>query len=268
MCRDRGRCGARHPDLLALRDGRAAEIGGPHPIVLSQLRGRAGRRDGTIFHQIGVVGQAERHESVLFHDQNRQPFGLQASQSLGDQVDHEGREAERRLVEQKDPGLRHERAADRDHLLFTARHRSGRLRQTLAKPRKELQHIVARARDLGGRLQVGSETQVVLDRHRPEHVPAFRHEHEPGPDQTRRGRSAPSRSEDGDPAGARPHHARDHVQSGGLAGSVRADQRNHLAGRDGQAHVPEHVRAAIAGPHVAHLEDGAHRASSFGRAPR
>ena len=49
----------------------------------------------------------------------------------------ERRQAERRLVEQQQPRLRHQRAADRDHLLLAARQLAGRAASSLSAQRRE-----------------------------------------------------------------------------------------------------------------------------------
>src|SRR5581483_4520368 len=54
------------------------------------------------------------------------------------------RDAERRFVEEKTARTRHERAADREHLLLAARERSAFLPHALAEPRKELGHVLDR----------------------------------------------------------------------------------------------------------------------------
>ena len=49
-----------------------------------------------------------------------------------------------------------------------------------------------------------------------------------------------------DRAGVRRHQADDHVERGGLAGAVRAEQADHFAAFDLQRHVAHHLALAIA----------------------
>ena len=53
-----------------------------------------------------------------------------------------GREPEKRLVEQQQRRLAHQRAADRQHLLFAARHGAGALVGALREPREQIEDIV------------------------------------------------------------------------------------------------------------------------------
>ena len=61
---------------------------------------------------------------------------------LEDLLDEDRREAHRRLVEQQQLRARHQRAADRAHLLLAARHRPGLLRPTLVQTREQLEDAV------------------------------------------------------------------------------------------------------------------------------
>src|SRR3546814_8840409 len=56
---------------------------------------------------------------------------------LEDHLDHLRREAGRRLVEQHQPGVEHERAAHRHHLPLAARHLAGALTAPLLEPREK-----------------------------------------------------------------------------------------------------------------------------------
>ena len=103
-----------------------------------------------------------------------------------DFVDDLRREAERRLVEQQNLRLGHQRAADRQHLLLTAGQRARDLPQPLAQPRKQSEHPVAAAFELRGvAQQIGAELEVFGDRHRGEDAAAFRHQHDAARDATR-----------------------------------------------------------------------------------
>ena len=55
------------------------------------------------------------------------PCRLTVADRLEDLLDQHGRQSHGRLVEQEQPGLGHEGAADGQHLLLTARERAGHL---------------------------------------------------------------------------------------------------------------------------------------------
>jgi hypothetical protein len=85
------------------------------------------------------------------------------------------RETERRLVEHNEFGLPHQAAADRQHLLLAARHRTRDLLAALGEPRKQrinaldfVVHFGARAR------QERAHLQIFLHGQRRENLTAFR----------------------------------------------------------------------------------------------
>ena len=63
-----------------------------------------------------------------------------------------------------------------------------------------------------------------------------------------------------DPPAAWPHEARQRLQQGRFPGAVGADDRDQLAGFDGERKAPEDVVIAVAGRQIVHLEQRAHAA--------
>ena len=57
-------------------------------------------------------------------------------------LDHQRRQAERRLVQQQHLGPAHQRAADRHHLLLAAGQRAGRIVALLAQDREQREDLV------------------------------------------------------------------------------------------------------------------------------
>ena len=57
--------------------------------------------------------------------------------------DQERGEAERRLVEDQEPGLGHQAAPDREHLLLAAGQRAGALALPFGEPREDREHPAA-----------------------------------------------------------------------------------------------------------------------------
>src|SRR3984885_9730808 len=86
-----------------------------------------------------------------------------ADHDLKDLVDNQRRETERRLVEQQQLGVAHQRPADRQHLLLAAGKPTGRLPVSLAEDRKQSIDLVEQ---VGPRLAASGEepcNQILLD---------------------------------------------------------------------------------------------------------
>ena len=132
--------------------------------------------DGADLEQIGAVDDVEHLLHVLLDDQHGQPLGADLADEIEHLLHHERREPGRRLVHQQHLRLRHQRAADRAHLLLAARHGAGRLRAAVLQPRKEAVDLVellgeARAR----RRDEGADAQILLDRQPRKQPAVLRH---------------------------------------------------------------------------------------------
>src|SRR5262245_29974905 len=108
--------------------------------VLAQvdaLPGELGRRafddDAAAVEDDDVVGHVKDEFCVLLDQHDRQPLGFEPTDG-GHDLSHDLRcEPLRRLIHQEHAGVRHERAADREHLLLAARERAGDLLAALAQ---------------------------------------------------------------------------------------------------------------------------------------
>jgi hypothetical protein len=149
---------------------------------------------------------------------------------LEDLVDHDRRQAHRRLVQQQHLGARHQRAAHGQHLLLAAAHRAGELLGTLLQAREDREHLVDVGVDLGLVVaREGAHLQVLGDGHAREGAATFGHHHQALLDQVPRALAAdrpPMNSMSPDRHGLR---AGDGLQRGGLAGAVGADQAHQFA---------------------------------------
>ena len=97
--------------------------------------------DDAIGHHIGAVGDVEGRGHVLLDQQDGLAALLQPQDQLEDAVDHLGRQAERGLVEQHQPGLGHQRAGDGELLLLPARERARGLVAPLGQDGKQLEDL-------------------------------------------------------------------------------------------------------------------------------
>ena len=109
-------------------------------LVAGKRRGRRVDHHPAAVQDDDVVGDVEGELGVLLDQQDRQPLLLQApdrGHHLGDDL---RRQALRRLVEQQHPRVRHQRPADRQHLLLAARQDAGIVLAPLGELREGVEH--------------------------------------------------------------------------------------------------------------------------------
>ena len=78
---------------------------------------------------IGAAGDFEALHHVLLDEQNGDAVGVDARDQRKQFLDQQRRQPERRLIENEQPRLGHQAAADGEHLLFAAGQRPGALRR-------------------------------------------------------------------------------------------------------------------------------------------
>src|SRR6266581_3561476 len=98
-----------------------AQVGGLYLGVVQERRGRA----------------LEGEVRVLLDEERRHALGPELTDHLEEVLHDEGRETGGRFVEQDEVRLRHQRAADREHLLLTAAERNRELSRALGEPREQ-----------------------------------------------------------------------------------------------------------------------------------
>src|SRR5215831_3070740 len=103
-----------------------------------QRRGRAGERDAALLQAIDVVRRLERLHDVLLDDDEGTAFGDDRRQAGIDLAHHDRRETETDLIAEQKFRVRHQRAADRDHLLLAAGERGARRVAALGQRREQL----------------------------------------------------------------------------------------------------------------------------------
>src|SRR6266851_282927 len=88
--------------------------------IVVQLGGRvAGENDLAMDDHIATIGDGERLVKILLGHQHSQPLLLLQLLDLRDgALDHHRCQPDRGFVDQQDPGLTHQRAAERQHLLL------------------------------------------------------------------------------------------------------------------------------------------------------
>jgi len=128
--------------------------------------------------------------------------------------------------------MRHQRAADRQHLLLAARQRAARLVAPLLQPREEAEDAPEVRPDLGAlrpRPRVGAHVEVFEHRHAREDAAALRRLADAHLDAPVRRDAENVLALEADLSRADRPHPRDRAKRGRLAGAVAADQRDDLA---------------------------------------
>ena len=97
-------------------------------------RARVVDDDPAVLEHVAAAGDAERHRRVLLDDEDRGALAVDGLDDVEDLVDQRRRQAHRRLVHQQEPRPRHQRAADREHLLLAAGERAALLVRPLPEP--------------------------------------------------------------------------------------------------------------------------------------
>ena len=92
---------------------------------------------------------AERHRGILLDDEDRRALLVDRADDVEHLVDEHRRQAHRRLVHQQQLRPRHQRAADRDHLLLAARQRAGILVEPLLDAREQCEDALIVGIELG-----------------------------------------------------------------------------------------------------------------------
>ena len=166
-------------------------------------------------------------------------------------VDDRRREPERRLVEQQDVGLGDQRARDRELLLLAAGECARLALAELLDDRKELVDAREDRSDAAaGAPRRQAEAKVLLDRQLGEDAPALGHERNAAA-RDLLGRAADERlAAEPDVAADDRSDAHDRVQGRRLAGAVRADQADDLAGADLEREAAHSLDAAVANAQI------------------
>ena len=173
------------------------------------------------------------------------PALLMAMMLLED-LDHVARrQAGRRLVEQQQPRLAHQRPAHGHHLPLAARELAGRLAALFAQRREHVVDPVDRWRK-SSRADEGAHLEVLLDDHRGEDVVLLRHEGEALGHQPVGRQVGDVLAVEADVAFRNGEQAEERLQRRRLAGAVRPDDDADIWALDGDDDAVEDRRAAIA----------------------
>src|SRR5574341_893360 len=95
--------------------------------VVLQLRGRTLQSDAACFHNVRPIGDVERYARVLFDEQDCGTLAFQLTDRVKNDAHQYRCKSKRRLIEQEQLRAAHQRAANRQHLLFATRERPSQL---------------------------------------------------------------------------------------------------------------------------------------------
>src|SRR4051812_47099755 len=235
------------------------QIGAPDGLVGGDLLRRPARDHPPGLEQEHLADQVEGEPRVLLDQQDAHPLLLvDDPQDAEDLLDQDRREPERRLVEQQQPGPRHQRARDREHLLLAAAQRPG----LLIHPGAQHREVVAHPGDVPGDPGVApaqrAEPQVLVDGQAHERAAALGDVADPEPHDVLGRGPVDALAGEPDPAAGLDPHVADRAQRGGLAGAVGPEQGDHPTVGDLERDPAQHGGRAVAGVEVLQDEQSAH----------
>jgi ABC-type methionine transport system ATPase subunit len=142
-----------------------AEISLAHVLVIEKRSAVAGQLDFSVDHDVCALRQLKRMIGILFDQENRLSHRRDLRQNFEDPLHDKRREAERRLIEQYELGLRHQRTRNGKHLLLAAGHGSSGLIAAFLQPREKLEHRCPIFIEMRHSDRRGAHHQIFLNAH-------------------------------------------------------------------------------------------------------
>src|SRR5262245_7158543 len=222
------------------------EVRPAHAVVAQQLLAVAGERDRPRFEHVAVVGDRQRLVGVLLDQQHGRAAAVDLADDAEDLLDEHRREPQRRLVEQHQGRLRHQRAPDRQHLLLPAAERSRQLRAPFGQDGE------ARVRALEGgldpalvRAHVGAHLEVLEHGQLREELAALGDVRDPAAHDRLARQPVDALPAKADRAARDRYQPGDALEGRGLAGAVGAEERDDGALVYLEGHALEGLDAAV-----------------------
>src|SRR5712691_976301 len=221
-------------------DGRHAEIGGSDSLVARESARGTGQRNATVLHDESTIRERECVQNVLLDQNDRDALLANGLQRREDFAHQQRRKPECRLIEQEQSWPRHQSAANRAHLLLTARQRSRFLACPFFEDRKHREDVLQRlTTHTSSGWRVRPHVQVLENRHRRPQLARFGNQDHSPLDHLVWGGLCHVSSIEHNSATTRFEQPRHASQSRRFSGAVRADQCDDLALRDVEGHAPE-----------------------------
>src|SRR5580765_1405668 len=207
---------------------------------------------------VATARHLERHHRVLLDEQDGRALLVDLDDRLEDPLDEDRGEPHRRLVEQQERRMGHERPADRDHLLLAAGECSGLLLLSFREPGKERVDPFEVAAELRAVTSLECAHLEVLEHgHAGEELAALRRLRNAEPYDVVGWFAGDVRAAKHDRSAPRMVEPVDRAKHGRLSGAVRADQGHDLAFVDLDRDSFQRFDRAVVGVHFLDREQRA-----------
>ena len=216
---------------------------------------------------VRAVGERDRPLGALLDEEHGEPRLADLAERLEDDVDDLRSEAERRLVEQENVGLRDERARDRKLLLLAAGERAGVATAEFLEDREELVRLLERVAVRALAACGEAEPEVLHHRQLTEDAASLGHERDSAPGDALGADADERRAVVPDVAADDGCGAHDRVERRRLPRAVRADETDDLAAPDDERKAAHRLDGAVADTEVLELQGG-NRAGTDARSLR
>ena len=195
---------------------------------------------GPDLQHVGVVGQPERQRRVLLHQHHGDPPFVDLPDDPRHLLNQHRRQADGGLVQEQEPGARHQCTTDGQHLLLASGQGPGPLPAPFLQPREMREHAVEVPSHLGlVAAQPRAGVEVLLDGEVREDAPALGHLRDPQRHDLLGRGPVDAPAVEADLAFRQRFETGDRPQQGALPGAVGADDGDHRAMRDVHAHVAQ-----------------------------
>ncbi len=179
--------------------------------------------------KIGIIAAFQRQLHILLDQQDGDARLGEIEDNMEDLLDDLRREAERGFVQHQKLRLGHQRAADGQHLLLTARHAARHAVAALLQDREKLENFGTQRFEAFAGTADMSRDEVFLNGQALEDLSAFRAMGETHADYVFGAGAGDVPAVEADGAGGRPRDTRYRIQERGLAGAVRPEDNDDFA---------------------------------------
>src|SRR5215467_14702358 len=221
-----------------LSDGEVGAAGG---VVLEEAAHWPLPANLPLLDDVGTVGQPRRELEILLREQNGQALPFQRGDLLAEGLHDHRRQPLRRLVEQENTWIAHQRARHGEHLLLPTGEAPTAPARHLAEPGEVLVDTI----DAPAARALGAHEEIFRHREIAEDAPVLWHPADAEPADLVRQERVERLPVEGDGAARHLDKAHDGLEGGGLARAVAPEQRDDLALARLERHAVEHPRRAI-----------------------
>src|SRR5262249_57241070 len=166
-------CPAPHPALSpeGRRNPLDGEVGAAGGVVLEEAAHGPLPANLPLFDDVGAIGQPRRELEILLREQNGQALPFQRGDLLAESLHDHRRQPLRRLVEQENTRIAHQRARHREHLLLP----TGEAPTAPARHLAELGEILVDTIDAPAARALGAHEEILRHREIAEDASVFGH---------------------------------------------------------------------------------------------